>query len=458
MRELLRVLKGAYDVAASYLLAWVLLFAIVALVFQLVLGLFVVLLAGFETTESFWIWVDRTLPSRPSLALRLVVFGLLHAGLLLLCRRHLAQLKAGLERAADRALRRYRRWAKRHRRGRAVAGGLFSVAVTLLLVPFVIQPTLVPLRLGGRAWARRAANLVDGSASAALLDSVVGLYRKVYARPVIFRGVDEAAFAARRGELMDRWDPLIREVVEADPEAFARLKAVMWVESGGEQWAVSRTGCVGLMQFCSRTARSGAFHGIFGVGQVYQCRCDGDCRVPRDARLDLESGNERRIRRQKDAFPCELTDGRFDPKKSLAAGWLFLRELSRELDGNLALTYIAYNSGPTVARRLFGTLGRRGDADLATIARHLPAALRPHYGDAADARASGLSRVHLPKLLRAYQGYGGSRSWSPRPSPATGRGRVRRGPVPDGLRAARPARGARGSSRRGRGPGAGRRR
>jgi soluble lytic murein transglycosylase-like protein len=405
MRELLRILKGAYDVAASYLLACVLLFALVALGFQLMLAFFVVLLAGFETTESFWIWVDRVLPSRPSLWLRLVVFGLLHVGTLLLLRRRLAKLKTSLERAADRALRRYRRWYERHRRGRAAFSGLFSVVVTLLLVPFLVQPTLVPLRLGGKAWAQRAANLVDGSATAALLESVVGLYRKTYATPVIYRGVDEAAFAARRGELIDRWDPLIREVVGDDREAFARLKAVMWVESAGEQWAVSRTGCVGLMQFCSRTARSGGFRSIFGVGQVYQCQCNGGCRVPREARLDLESGDERRIRRQKDAFPCDLTDARFDPRKSLAAGWLYLRELSRELDGNLALMYIGYNSGPTVARKLFRAVGRRGDADLATIARHLPAALRPHYGDAADARARGLARVHLPKLLRAYRGY-----------------------------------------------------
>jgi hypothetical protein len=52
---------------------------------------------------------------------------------------------------------------------------MFSAAVTLLLVPFLIQPTLVPRRLGARAWAARAANLADGSASAAVVESVIGL-------------------------------------------------------------------------------------------------------------------------------------------------------------------------------------------------------------------------------------------------------------------------------------------
>ena len=405
IRKLLRTLKGVYDLLAAYALAAVLLFALLALGFQLLLKLFVVVAAGFGSTESFWLWVDRVLPSRPSLGLRLILFGALHLGVLVLLRRRLVWLKARLERAADRGLRRYRRWCSRHRRGRAVTGGLFTVVVTLLLIPFVIQPTLVPLRFGGQAWVRRAANLFDGTASLASIESVVGLYRKVYARPVVSRGVSAAAFDARGGALMDRWDPLLREVVAGDPEAFARLKAVMWVESAGEQWAVSSTGCVGLMQFCERTARGRGFGRIFGVGQVYRCQCDDGCRVPRSVRLEMESGDRRRLERQRASFPCELTDARFDPKKSLAAGWLYLRELSGALSENLALMYIGYNSGPAAARKIHEAVGDRGDVDLETICRHLPAALRPHFGASAEPRARGLCTVHLPKLLRAYRSH-----------------------------------------------------
>jgi soluble lytic murein transglycosylase-like protein len=407
VRALLRILKGVYDLLASYLMAWVLLLALLALVFQLLLGLGVGLFE-FQSTESFWTWVDRVSPV-PSLGLRLVIFGSLHLAAVLLLRRHLRRLGATLERAADRALARYRRWARSHPRGRRVAGALFSIGVTLLLIPFVVQPTLVAPSLGARRWAERAANLVDGSASAALIESVVGLYRKLYARPAMAGGVTEAEFDASFGRtsrrpLMDRWDQAILRAADGDRRAFAQLKAFMWVESAGEQYAVSHTGCVGLMQFCSRTARSGPFRAIFGVGQVYPCQCNGRCRVSRPARLDLESGDPRRVERQRDAFPCDLTDARFDPHKSIAAGLRFIQDLDREFHGNLAVMYIGYNSGPTVARRLWAALGRRADADLATIGRHLAAALRP-YGDAAGARARALSRVHLPKLLRAHRIY-----------------------------------------------------
>ena len=141
------------------------------------------------------------------------------------------------------------------------------------------------------------------------------------------------------------------------------------------------------------------------MGQVYPCRCENRCGVSRGTRGALESGDAARIEAQRDRFPCELTDARFDPDKSLAAGWRFIRELDRELGQHLALTYVGYNSGPQVARRLWVALGRRPDADLALIGRHLPAALRPHFGGRAAARARSLVRVHLPKLLRAHEAY-----------------------------------------------------
>lgn len=230
MNGLLRVLKGLYDVLASYLLAWVLLLALLALAFQLLLGLGVGL-CGFASTESFWSWVDRVGPVG-ALPLRLVVFGLLHGLAIWRLRGPLLRLWLRLERGADSLLARHRRWARRHRRGRVVVGTLFSGAVTLLLVPFVLQPTLVPLSMDGRAWAERGANLLDGAASAALLDSTVGLYRKLHARPRPGQGVTpgqfDATFAGGSGRpLMDRWDDLIWRTVGRDRRGFAQLKAVM---------------------------------------------------------------------------------------------------------------------------------------------------------------------------------------------------------------------------------------
>jgi hypothetical protein len=425
MRPLLRIIKGIYDLLATYLLAWVLLFALLALGFQLLLHGAVCIVGDFASTETFWVWADRMLPFRIAI-LRLVGFGLLHAAIYLLLRRRLGRIQAWIERRADWVLDRYRRWSQTHSRGRLAAGTTFSLIVTLLLVPFVIQPTLVPLRFEARDWLARGANLLDGSASAAIMESAVGLYRKLYAEPVIAQGVtpeqyDDSMSAepepeplppdprrprpARPRPMMDRWDPLILQVVAGDRHAFATVKAFMWVESAGQQFAVSRTGCAGLMQFCSRTARSGGFRNIFGLGQVYPCRCNGRCIVPRHVRRDLESGDRRRLEQHRGAFVCDLTDARFDPHKSIAAGWLYIRELQRQLGGNLLLSYIGYNSGPAVARRLWQRIGRRADADLELIGRHLEQALEPNFGAAARRRARGLVRVHLPKLQRAYLSY-----------------------------------------------------
>jgi Transglycosylase SLT domain len=425
LRLILRLLKGVYDLLATYLLAWVLLFALLAWCFQLLLGGAVSLVGDFASTESFWNWVRRALPVNVTL-LRLAVFGLLHLIVFWTLRRRIVRLKAWVERGADRLIARYRRWSNG---GRAAAGGLFSLFVSALLVPFVVQPTLVPLNLSGRAWASRAANLADGSATDALVESVVGLYRKLYAEPAVTdRGVTPDEFdeslhgiakhelgaggpggpppaSRRRRPLMDRWDPLIWKVVGGDRRAFARVKAFMWVESGGQQFAVSSTGCSGLMQFCSRTARSGGFRRVFGLGQVYPCSCRGRCGVSRRARRELESGDPERIAAQRRGFPCDLSDARFDPRKSIKAGHLYVRRLAKLHGGNILVMYVGYNSGPAVAKRLWSALRRDAKADLQSVARHLPAALAPYYGSAAAGRARSLVRVHLPKLARAYRLY-----------------------------------------------------
>lgn len=424
-RPLYGLTKGIYDILATYLLAWVLLFALLALGFQLLLSLFTGMY-GFSSTESFWSWVDGAdLPGGlRALHLRLGGALLLHCAVFVTLRRQILAVKGHTERSVDRGLRWYRALADRSPNFEAVCGFIFSLAVTLLLIPFVIQPTLVPLDWGGAAWTRRAANLLDGSATAATVESVIGLYRKLYARPVVAEGVSPQELEPpappsapvrpgmpprpvkppRKHRLMDRWDSYIWRVVE-DRHQFAVLKALIYVESGGLQYAVSSTGCAGLTQFCSRTARSGGFRRIFGTGQVYPCRCRGVCRVSRAAKRDLESGDPARIRSRRDEFPCELTDARFDPAKAVRAGQAFVRRLSRRYGGNLYLIYIGYNSGPAVSGRLWRALGRDPKADLPAIEARLIDALKPYFRRSAGSRARNLVRVHLPKIQRAYLRY-----------------------------------------------------
>jgi len=239
----------------------------------------------------------------------------------------------------------------------------------------------------------------------------MGAYRRLADEPVVGPGIDARELAPRSAgpraaePAMARWDDLIWQTVGGDPQAFALVKAVLWVESAGRQFAVSQTGCAGLMQFCTTTARSDGFRDIFGMGRVYPCRCDGPCNVPQPMQQDLESGDKQRILAHERAFVCALNDARFDPNKSIAAGWRYLSTLRQRVGGNIYLTYIGYNSGPKVAQRVFTRLGGNAKAKLTQIGRHLVGAMRPVYGASAEPRASSLLQVHLPRLKRAFRTY-----------------------------------------------------
>ena len=289
---------------------------------------------------------------------------------------------------------------------RRALGAVGTVATTALLVVLLLQPTLVPLRLDRTSWLHRAANLVDGTASALLVDSAVWLARAVYAPPRQARaGVDPSAFDATLDDpdvpLMDRWDRALLEAADGDRELFARTKAFMWVESGGRQYAVSATGCSGLMQFCASTSQRPPFRTIFGVGQVSACGCSGpSCAVPWEVQVALETEPDA-VATLADRFPCPLSDARFDPDRSIRAGVAFVRELGAAVGDNLPLMYVGYNAGPAVSRKLHGQLG--SDVSIDGLRPHLTTALRPHYGSRAAGRAQGLLDVHLPKLVAAYE-------------------------------------------------------
>jgi|GEM_PF-435159 len=419
LRLLVRLLKGFYDIVASYLLAWILLFTGLAFglqtLFSLVVGQW-----GHGSSEIFWHRIAHRLPL-PVVYFRLLAFGLALALSYFLLRPILKPVGVRLDGWVDRFLVRYKAWKSRFPKAGTFFGASFSLFITLLLVPFIIQPTLVPMNWGAKAWIARAANLVDGTASGAIVDSAVGLYRKFYAKPSVTSGVSKDDFnrsyppegtpppASGNHPMMDRWDPIIWNTVAGSKRGFALVKTFIRIESAGLQFAVSRTGCAGLMQFCRRTAQSGGFRKIFGTGQVYPCRCSSKgkrgCRVTRSVLRDLESGDATRIARQKADFPCELTDARFDARKSIRAGWLFISRLEQKFGGNLYLMYIAYNSGPAVSARLMKTLARREKASLSEIASALPAALRPYYSSKAESRARSLVKVHLPRIARTFETY-----------------------------------------------------
>lgn len=416
------IFKGLYDILATYLLVAILPFALAA--YGIHLGLeFVAAAWGFGQVSELW----STLSSKtgvPSVFLRIVAVLPAHGVIFVVLRRPAKALQPYIERVFDRVVQGFRRATTRWPRIRVTAELVFTLIVTALLVPFVIQPTLV-YGYSSSSWVERAANLLDGTASAALADSVVGLYRRFYADPVVAEGVeadevdevidqlDEEEAGVIVGPaptgnqpLMDRWDSYIVRETDGDRVRFARVKAFMWVESAGRQYAVSHTGCSGLMQFCAGTARSKPFRRIFGTGQIYVCGCQTkDCRISREAQRELESGDPQAVERRASEFPCEITDARFNPTKSIRAGTLYVDNLASAYGGNIYLMYIGYNSGPGIASRVWKNVGKNPEATLEEIDAHLVAAMRPTYGAGSTARARSLVKTHLPKIKRAFDRY-----------------------------------------------------
>jgi hypothetical protein len=434
VKVIARILKGLYDILATYFLAWILFFAIVALGFHH--GLEALAQAtGFDTAQVWWRRLEQFLGERGTLWFRLLFFGALHGGLVYLIRGPLARLQRLVETGFDYLVGVFRGLTHDRRRVRMAGQIGFSLVVTLLLVPFVLQPTLVPRYASFEAWLERGANLADGTASRFVADSVVGLYRRVGADAVDTQGgVSDDDFDSAEATLveptpkdpdhtpvtppptpsgdqplMDRWDPQIERAAAGDERVFALIKAFMWVESAGRQFAVSTTGCSGLMQFCAGTARSKPFREIFGTGRVVTCQCDGPCSIDKDVRRGLETG-EANPDQLGERFPCDPTDTRFDPERAIRAGAVYVTRLDRRFGGNIYLMYIAYNSGPAVANAVYEQLDRDADATLDDIELHLADAMRPHYGAGSKRRARSLLRTHLPKIKRAYDRY------APKPS------------------------------------------
>ena len=417
--------KGIYDLLAVYVLVVMLYLTLVSLGLH---GLFALLAQalGHGEVEHMWWALARHLDVS-ELWLRLAIYGLLQASIFWGTGGLIQQAIKRAERWGDRLQRAYLWATQRPTKTSRALGIALSILLTLLLVPFLIQPTLVPMKLTQRTIVQRAANLLDGQATLGFADSVVGFYRKLYAQPdaghglkeeqldTAFRHLEDASgtgplFPPKANgsqPLMDRWDEMIALAALQDDAQFAFIKAFMWVESGGRQFALSHTGCSGLMQFCAGTARRHPFKKVFGTGQVYRCQCEGPCTVPKKVQKEMELGDERRINdlARTGAFPCEVTDARYNAQKAIVAGSLYIKSLRTSFQDNIYLMYIGYNSGPAVARMVYNALGQRSGLTLEEIEPELTKALGHWYGDKAASRSRSLVRTHLPKLKKAYDRY-----------------------------------------------------
>lgn len=426
MNSFFRIIKGIYDILATYLMVKILYIAAVSVGLHFLVERFIQA-RGVEDAALYWSQWSQTLGLSVS-TIKLVIFGLLHVAVFFL-------LKGVLFRALSVGEWLVTQWGKvrawvtqRAPKLMHNVGVLFTICVTLVLVPFILQPTLVGLDMRPRAWKIRLVNLIDGDATLEIQNSVVNLYRKPWAQEqvvppeqrldedVIDRsmGTDDDIQTVAPSELaaspmMDRWDPIIWKAAKGDPNRFAQIKAFMYVESGGRQFALSHTGCAGLMQFCSRTAKGGVFKDIFGVGQVMSCGCHHtSCRVPKALQRSMERGDKAIIKKAQADFPCNLTDARFNPYKAIHAGAAYVDLLNASVGGNMYLMYVGYNSGPGIAKKVYAALGRNPDASLDEIEQHLADAMRPHYGTSSEARARSLLRTHLPKIQRVYTKYQGT--------------------------------------------------
>ena len=136
--------------------------------------------------------------------------------------------------------------------------------------------------------------------------------------PKTYEGEDAEGFGGQKPVVMvmqgaervlypvevSRFDDILREAAAHYKLPFAFLKAVAKVESNFNPHAVSHAQAKGLMQLIDATA--------------------ADMKV----------------------------DDVFDPRQNIFGGARYLRILANDLDGNMALTAAAYNSGPERVRKL----------------------------------------------------------------------------------------------------------
>jgi hypothetical protein len=116
---------------------------------------------------------------------------------------------------------------------------------------------------------------------------------------------------------------LIKESLKENVDLYL-VYSVLAQESVGNPFAVSKSGCVGLFQFCYDTAYSDEFKDIFKSGKRVKC---------------LEEPSE-----------C-VKDARMNPYQSIDAGVKYLKKLLKNYNGDLKLVLTAYNAGSAISNK-----------------------------------------------------------------------------------------------------------
>jgi len=110
--------------------------------------------------------------------------------------------------------------------------------------------------------------------------------------------------------------------------------SVIAQESRGNRYAVSYTGCAGLFQFCWNTAFK-EYSSIFTPKPKTGCSKSITCH------LSCSYNNIKRY--------CSANDPRFDVKKSIDAGVMYINKIRKDFNNNLEKTLISYNAGESIA-------------------------------------------------------------------------------------------------------------
>ena len=163
-----RTIKGIYDILATYLLLFLVPFCAASVVIWLLTGQAATFFE-FESRDAMWSLVSGKL-GLPDTWIRLAAVLPIHLSIWWLLRRPVAMALPFLEAGFDKVVSAFKWATSRAVWIRTAVEILFSIVVTAVLIPFVIQPTLVP-GFGPQSWVERAANFTDGTASAEIADS-----------------------------------------------------------------------------------------------------------------------------------------------------------------------------------------------------------------------------------------------------------------------------------------------
>ena len=190
--------------------------------------------------------------------------------------------------------------------------------------------------------------IVVAAASAPLELTITPIVVRIPFAPQPLPATRRAVLERIREEFGER----IREAAAKYGIEESLVAALIAQESAGNPNAISRTGCVGLAQFCYETAQE--YRDIFL--KITPCACSPVC-TPYSAACTPEN------------------DDRFDPAKSIEGAARYLSALSRDFEARgysakNEFVLAAYNAGPAIVLKAIKATGVR-DPDWVTVSAKL---------------------------------------------------------------------------------------